>query len=61
MHADQFDVTVEAVHGLVADQFPQWRDLPARPVPSDGTVNALFRAGDDVVLRFPLRPGPDGR
>jgi hypothetical protein len=22
-----------------------------------GTVNALFRLGDDLVLRFPLRPG----
>jgi aminoglycoside phosphotransferase (APT) family kinase protein len=59
MHADQADITTAVVTGLVAAQFPRWRDLPVRQVPSDGTVNALFRAGDDIVLRFPLRVGGD--
>lgn len=58
MHADQVDITVADVACLVAEQFPRWRDLPVRPVTSHGTVNALFRLGDDVVLRFPLRPDP---
>jgi aminoglycoside phosphotransferase (APT) family kinase protein len=56
MHADQVDVSVATVEGLVADQFPEWRQLPVRPVRSHGTVNALFRLGEDVVLRFPLQP-----
>jgi aminoglycoside phosphotransferase (APT) family kinase protein len=56
MHADQVNVSVAAVECLVADQFPQWRRLPVRPVPSHGTVNALFRLGEDIVLRFPLQP-----
>ena len=56
MHADQVDVSVAAVERLVADQFPQWRQLPVRPVRSHGTVNALFRLGEDIVLRFPLQP-----
>lgn len=30
-----------------------------RRVVSYGTVHALFRLGDEVVLRFPLRPGVD--
>lgn len=61
MHADQVDLGVDTVRRLVADQFPRWRSLPVRPVASDGTVNALFRLGDETVLRFPLRPGPDTR
>jgi aminoglycoside phosphotransferase (APT) family kinase protein len=61
MHTDQVDVAVDTVRRLVADQFPQWRTLPVHPVASDGTVNALFRLGAEVVLRFPLRPGSDVR
>ncbi|MEU8213414.1 phosphotransferase [Micromonospora sp. NPDC049044] len=56
MHADQVDVLAEVVAALVAGQFPRWRGLPVRPLRSAGTVNALFRVGSDVVLRFPLRP-----
>jgi aminoglycoside phosphotransferase (APT) family kinase protein len=59
MHADQVDVSAEVVARLVADQFPGWSHARVRPIASGGTVNALFRVGDDVVLRFPLRPSPD--
>lgn len=59
MHADQVDLTVEVVADLVAAQFPRWRDLPVRALASHGTVNALFRLGDEIVLRFPLRPSLD--
>lgn len=59
MHADQVEVAAEVVTALVAAQFPHWRSRPVRPVTSHGTVNALFRLGEDIVLRFPLRPGPD--
>ncbi|MFI7577539.1 aminoglycoside phosphotransferase family protein [Micromonospora sp. NPDC049497] len=61
MHADQVDIPADVVAALVADQFPRWRDRPVRPVVSHGTVNALFRLGDDVVLRFPLQPGDPER
>ncbi len=56
MHEDQVDVPVETVARIVADQIPEWRDLPVRAVSSHGTVNALFRLGDEIVLRFPLKP-----
>ncbi|MEU8296344.1 aminoglycoside phosphotransferase family protein [Micromonospora sp. NPDC048909] len=59
MHADQVDVPVDVVAALVAAQFPHWADHPVRPIVSHGTVHALFRLGDEVVLRFPLQPGPD--
>ena len=54
MHPGQLDVAPETVRRLVARQFPQWRELPLRAVRTQGTVNALFRLGDDLVARLPL-------
>lgn len=57
VHADQLLIDTGTAAALIAGQFPQWSPLPVRPVPSAGTVNALFRVGDELVARFPLRPG----
>jgi aminoglycoside phosphotransferase (APT) family kinase protein len=57
MHADQLSVPVETVRELVDQQFPGWRQLPVRRVEGEGTVNAIFRIGDRLAARFPLRPG----
>jgi aminoglycoside phosphotransferase (APT) family kinase protein len=54
MHSGQLKITEAIVANLVATQFPQWADLPVRTVRSHGTVNALFRVGDDLVARLPL-------
>ncbi|MEV7626464.1 aminoglycoside phosphotransferase family protein [Actinoplanes sp. NPDC089786] len=56
MHAGQADIPATTVAALVAHQLPHWRDRPITPVTSHGTVNALYRLGDDIVLRFPLQP-----
>jgi aminoglycoside phosphotransferase (APT) family kinase protein len=56
MHADQLTVSVETAAALVNAQFPQWRDMPITPVVSHGTVNAIFRIGDQFTARFPLQP-----
>lgn len=61
MHTGQVDITADVVVGLVAAQFPQWHGYPVRPLTSHGTVNALFRLGEDIVLRFPLQPSRDAR
>ncbi|MFF5182081.1 aminoglycoside phosphotransferase family protein [Micromonospora sp. NPDC000316] len=63
MHAGQVEVSADVVAALVAEKFPHWRRLPVRPLASTGTVNALFRLGAEIVLRFPLLPnsGPDLR
>ncbi|MDG4823676.1 aminoglycoside phosphotransferase family protein [Asanoa sp. WMMD1127] len=53
MHPGEFPITAELVGRLVAGQFPQWAGRPLRRVPSAGTVNALFRLGDDLVVRLP--------
>ena len=47
-------MTVGVARRLIHDQFPEWRQLPIRPVASEGTVNALFRIGNDFAARFPL-------
>jgi aminoglycoside phosphotransferase (APT) family kinase protein len=57
MHADQLTVSPQTVRELIEDQFPQWRDLPVEAVESAGTVNAIFRIGDQLAARFPLEPG----
>ncbi|MGC0404939.1 aminoglycoside phosphotransferase (APT) family kinase protein [Streptomyces sp. SAI-126] len=56
MHDDQVDVTADIVATLIRDQFPQWTGRAVRPLRSTGTVNAIFRIGDDLSARFPLRP-----
>lgn len=53
MHADEIDVDVDLVARLLAAQLPQWADLPIEPIPRAGTVNALYRLGDDMVVRLP--------
>ena len=55
MHDDQVDVTAETVAVLIREQFPQWSGEEIRLLPSTGTVNAIFRIGDDLSARFPLR------
>lgn len=55
MHENQLDISPETVRRLLARQHPQWGSLTLRPVRSHGTVNLLFRLGDDLVLRFPLQ------
>jgi aminoglycoside phosphotransferase (APT) family kinase protein len=57
MHANQLTVAVETVRALVDDQFPEWRSLAIRSIAAQGTVNAIFRVGDQFAARFPLEPG----
>jgi aminoglycoside phosphotransferase (APT) family kinase protein len=57
MHANQLTVSLETVRGLVDSQFPQRRGQAIRRIASHGTVNAIFRVGDDLAARFPLQSG----
>lgn len=45
------------VRRLVAAQFPQWRDLPVRPVDVDGWDNRTYRLGAELSVRLPTAPG----
>ncbi|MEU2249504.1 aminoglycoside phosphotransferase family protein [Streptomyces sp. NPDC019224] len=60
MHSDQLDVSAETVAALIRDQFPRWSGKAIRPLASTGTVNAVFRIGEGLSARFPLRPSDVG-
>jgi aminoglycoside phosphotransferase (APT) family kinase protein len=55
MHGDQLDIDLDVVRLLIAEQFPRWRDLPVVPLAGYGTVNAIYRIGDELSARFPLQ------
>ena len=58
MHADELQIEEALVRSLLAAQFPEWADLPVRRVEPSGTVNAIFRVGDELSVRLPRRDGP---
>jgi aminoglycoside phosphotransferase (APT) family kinase protein len=49
-------VNTELVGELIYDQFPEWVDLPLTPFSSQGTDNAVFRLGEEMVVRLPQTP-----
>lgn len=58
MHADEIETDPDLVRRLLAAQFPQWADLPIERLASGGTSNAIYRIGDRLSARLPLRePG----
>ena len=59
MHADEIPHGVQLVRRLVRGQFPHWAHLPVA-LAATGTVNAMYRLGDSMVVRLPLVPDPNG-
>jgi aminoglycoside phosphotransferase (APT) family kinase protein len=59
VHSDQFEVDDGLARELLFEQFPQWSDLPIRRIATAATVNAIFRLGADLVVRFPLQGAED--
>lgn len=57
MHDDELAIDVGLVRRLVAGLFPALRDLSVREVRSTGTVNAIYRLGDDLCVRLPRLAG----
>ncbi len=55
MHEDQIHVSENTVRRLVEEQFPQWAGLLVRELKTAATDNVIFRIGDGLVARFPLR------
>jgi aminoglycoside phosphotransferase (APT) family kinase protein len=58
MHADELEIDEALVERLLAEQFPGWADLPVSRVEPAGTVNAIFRLGDELSVRLARREGP---
>ncbi len=53
MHENELDIDEPLVRRLLAGQFPRWAELPLREMPRAGTDNALFRLGEDMLIRLP--------
>ncbi|MCW4654378.1 aminoglycoside phosphotransferase family protein [Bacillus sp. AS_5] len=58
MHADELKIEERLVRRLLVDQFPRWAELPLRKVEPVGTVNTVFRLGDEYSIRLARREGP---
>jgi aminoglycoside phosphotransferase (APT) family kinase protein len=58
MHADELDLDEALVRRLLAEQLPEWAELPLQRIEPSGTVNAIFRLGDGLSVRLPRREGP---
>ncbi|AVH61647.1 MULTISPECIES: aminoglycoside phosphotransferase family protein [Streptomyces] len=56
MHANEVPIDEPLVRRLLAAQFPGWAGLPLKRVESSGTVNAVYRLGDDLAVRLPRIP-----
>lgn len=57
MHPGLHPIDDDLVRRLIAGQFPQWAGLAVERFPSGGTVNAMYRLGDGMVVRLPLVEG----
>ena len=53
MPSAKVEINLSLVRQLVAAQFPQWANLPIRPVELDGWDNRTFRLGQDMSVRLP--------
>ena len=53
MHTDEVDISADLVRRLVADQFPLLNDHPVTEFESTGTVNAIYRLGNELYVRLP--------
>ncbi|WP_440942323.1 phosphotransferase [Microbacterium sp. 22195] len=56
MHDGQLTVDEEIAGELIARDLPSFAGAPVAAVPGAGTVNAIFRVGDEAAARFPLAP-----
>ncbi|WP_051147245.1 phosphotransferase [Glaciibacter superstes] len=56
MGREEIPLDAELVRGLLSRQFPKWAQLPLEFV-ARGTVNAMFRLGDNMLVRLPFIAG----
>jgi aminoglycoside phosphotransferase (APT) family kinase protein len=53
LHADEVEIDAALVARLLAAELPELAGLPIREVRSTGTVNAIYRLGEEVCVRLP--------
>lgn len=57
LHDDEIPIDTELVRALVSRAIPQYAGLPVRRLDASGSSNALFRLGEDLLVRLPRQPG----
>lgn len=57
LHSDEIPIDAALVRVLVSRAMPAYADAPVRRLASSGSTNALFRLGDDLLVRLPRQPG----
>lgn len=57
MHADEININTALVRQLLANQFKDWANLPLQVIHPEGTDNAMYKLGDDKVVRLPRTKG----
>ncbi|GHU24323.1 phosphotransferase [Spirochaetia bacterium] len=54
LHDGQMEINVELVKSLIQSQFPEYENLPIVEFDSTGTVNSIFKLGNDLYVRLPI-------
>lgn len=57
LHEDELVIDEPLVRALVDRTFPRFAGRSLRPLHASGSSNALFRLGDDLLVRLPRQPG----
>src|SRR3954463_5557814 len=57
LHDDENDLDEDLVRRLLATVSSSYDALPLRRFEASGSTNALFRLGDDLLVRGPRQPG----
>ncbi len=57
LHEDEIEIDLPLVRALVDRALPDLAGRLLRPLDASGSSNALFRLGDDLLVRLPRQPG----
>jgi aminoglycoside phosphotransferase (APT) family kinase protein len=57
LHDDEISIDAGLVRALVDRAMPAYADLPVQRLDLTGSTNALFRLGEDFLVRLPRQPG----
>lgn len=57
LHDDELAIDLPLVRRLLHGSFPELAGRPLTALPASGSSNALFRLGDDLLVRLPRQPG----
>ncbi len=56
LHRDELSIGAGLLRALVDRQFPAFAAPPLHRLPASGSTNALFRLGDELLVRLPRQP-----